>query len=100
MKSVTISDATLLTLSKRANVRKRVPVLNAVFNALNGKGSPGRRRCGTCAKRAKLSQAVIAARSVLAQQPAALIALKQILGADQLVLYVKGPKGLTQRKVV
>lgn len=98
-KVVTLSDATLLTLAKRPVARQRVPALNKIFNAITRRNG-GRRGCGSCARRAKLSQSVIACRNVIAQQPASLQALKQILKADKLILYIRGPKGMTQRKEV
>jgi len=96
MKTVTVSDATLLNLAKDSNARKRVPLLQAVYNAMRKKKGG----CGTCAKRAKLSQSVIAVRTALAKTPASLLALKQLLKADKLVLYIRGPKGKTQRREV
>lgn len=98
-KVVTLSDAALMNLAKNANARRRVPVLNNIFNAITRRNG-GRRGCGSCARRSKLSQSVIAVRNVIAKQPASLLALKQILKADKLVLYIKGPKGMTQRKEV
>jgi hypothetical protein len=43
---------------------------------------------------------MISVRAKLANNPASLIALKQVLKADKLIIYARGPKGLTQRREV
>ena len=95
-KTVTLTDATLLNLAKNPQARQKVPILTAVFNAQNNRKL--RRGCGSCAKRARLSSAVIATRTKLATTPAALQAIKKLLKADKLVMYVRGPRGLNQRR--
>lgn len=96
MKKVTLSDAVLVNLAKQQPMRVRVPALQVIYNALTQRKG----RCSTCARRAKVSQAMISVRAKLANNPASLIALKQVLKADKLIIYARGPKGLTQRREV
>jgi hypothetical protein len=98
MKVVTLTDAVLLNLAKNPNARSRVPALNPIHKALNHK--PGRRGCSSCGKRARLSSSVVSVRTAISKQPAVLQVVKQVLKADRLIMYVRGPKGKTQRKEV
>ena len=93
MKTVTLSDTAVLSLARNPVARKQIPLLNGVWNTLNRKGG-----CGKCGRRRKTSGTVLSVRTALASNPAALRKVKKLLGADRLVLYVRGSKGLTQRK--
>lgn len=93
MKTVTLTDAAILQLARNTAARKQVPLLNGVWNVLNKKGG-----CGKCGRRRKLSGTVLSVRTALSSSPAALRKVKKLLGADRIVLYVRGSNGLTQRK--
>lgn len=93
MKTVTLTDAAVLNLARNTAARKTIPILNGVWNALNKKGG-----CGKCGKRRKITGTVLSVRTALASSPAALRQVKKLLGADRIVLYVRGPSGMTQRK--
>lgn len=93
MKTVTLTDAAVLSLARNPAARKQLPLLNGVWNALNRKGG-----CGKCGRRRKISGTVLSVRTALASNPASLRKIKALLGADRIVLYVRGSKGLTQRK--
>jgi len=93
MKTVTLTDAAVLSLAQNPAARSSLPLLNGVWNALNRKGG-----CGKCGKRRKISGTVLSVRTAFSTNPVALRKIKKLLGADRLVLYVRGPKGLTQRK--
>jgi len=93
MKTVTLTDAVVLSLAKNPAARGSMPILKGVWGALTRKGG-----CGKCGKRRKITGTVLSVRTAIASNPVALRKIKKFLGADRLVLYVRGPKGLTQRK--
>jgi hypothetical protein len=93
VKTVTLTDAVVLQLARNSAARREVPLLNGVWNSLNNK-----RGCGKCGRRQKLTGTVLSTRTALASSPVALRKVKKLLGADRIVLYVRGPRGLTQRR--
>ena len=97
MKRVTLTDAVVIGLSKNPAAVKALPVLSSIQKGLKKKTKGG---CSKCGQRRRMSASVMAVRTALANNPAALKKVKQILKADRLVLYVRNARGTTQRREV
>ena len=93
MNTITLTDSVLVNLANSATARSKLPLLNAIARATAKKGG-----CGSCGRRQKLSGAVLAVRTAIVGSPAAIRTVKELLSANRLIAYIRGPGGKTVRK--
>ena len=86
---VRLTDATLMSLSRNPEARKKLPVLNSLL-------SVKRRGCGKCGRRNNVSRQLVAVRNAVVASPGALKIIKKLLHATRLIVYVK-TKARTKR---
>jgi len=89
---VRLTDATLLSLSRNPEARKKLPVLNSLM-------SVKRRGCGKCGRRNNVSRQLVAVRNAVVASPSTLKIIKQLLRATRLIVYVKTGSGTKRVEV-